>query len=64
MTTVTLDNYIKEYSHMILSPIPNRRGVSFVLSNNSRITFEDTEYMSKESANILAKRYKALANRG
>jgi hypothetical protein len=61
MTTMTLDNFIKEYSRMILSPVPNRNGVSFVLTNNTRITFENTEYMSKESANILAKRYKALA---
>ena len=61
MTTITLDNFIKEYSHMILAPVPVRSGVSFVLTNNSRITFNDSEYLSKESSDILAKRYKALA---
>ena len=64
MTTITLDNFIKEYSHMILSPIPKKNGATFILSNNSHITFTGYQYMSKESQLILAKHYKALANRG
>jgi hypothetical protein len=62
MNLITADEFIKQYCSMILSPISVPKGISFQLSNNARISFED-DHISAEAEKRLSEHYDKILER-
>ena len=56
---LSLSQFIKSYVSMILYPINVAKGVSFQLSNNTRISF-DSDFMDLEAKKKLSSHYERI----